>query len=71
MIVIDGNPADELETCCWGANPDDSGTVTITTLSADRLAGSFELVLVPKAGSAASAPLVVTSGAFDIGREDP
>jgi len=49
----------------------DAGSITFTTLSADRLVGTFEVTVEPQADSAATRPLVVTEGSFDIGREEP
>jgi hypothetical protein len=53
----------------WG--PDgtrqDSGTVVVTSLTATRVKGTFSATLGPQAGSAATEPMVITDGEFDIG----
>lgn len=41
-----------------------TGSVTITTLTSNRIVGTFSGTAVPSSGS--SAPLVVTNGQFDI-----
>jgi hypothetical protein len=54
--------------CCWGSTGvPDSGSVEITSLTADRVKGRFSGVLKPRSGSRATAPLVVTDGEFDLG----
>lgn len=50
--------------CCWSPGPGQSGTVTITTLDANRVVGTFSAT-VPAAG--ASGPLTIASGTFDLG----
>ena len=50
--------------CCWSPGPGQSGTVTITTLDANRVVGTFEAT-VPASG--ASGPLTIASGTFDLG----
>ena len=41
-----------------------SGTITITTLTTNRVTGPFSGVLVPSSGTAAS--LTITNGSFDV-----
>jgi hypothetical protein len=53
--------------CCWGASGDVS-SVTVTTLSTRRVAGTFAATLSPT--GSATAPLVITGGTFDV-RIDP
>jgi hypothetical protein len=54
--------------CCWGLNAGgDVGTITITSLTAARVKGTFSGTLQPQPGKPATAPLVVTDGAFDVG----
>ncbi len=48
--------------CCCGFNVGGEATLT-----ADRSTGTFSFTLPPQAGTAAAAPLAVTSGRFDIG----
>jgi hypothetical protein len=50
----------------WGPGAGTSGTVTITSLTATRVVGTFTATLAP-AGGAAGSPLVITSGEFDVG----
>lgn len=54
------------ETCCWGQEGD-SAEVTITSLTAKRVKGTFKGVLVPQTGKPAPGNLAVTDGAFDVG----
>jgi hypothetical protein len=71
VVVVAGSKGDQAEHCCWGTDASSTGSVTFTTFDDDRLVGTFDLDLAPRATSAASAPLVVMSGEFDIGRQDP
>jgi hypothetical protein len=43
------------------------GSVTITSLSADRVKGTFSATLQPVPGKPATTPLTVASGTFDVG----
>jgi hypothetical protein len=70
VVVVAGSMGDAKTNCCWGASPDDTGSLTLSTFSAERFVGTFELTLKPQAMSAATAPLVIKSGRFDIGRKD-
>jgi len=54
--------------CCWGLTASDLGTVTITSVTAARLIGTFSATLQPQATSTQTQPLVMTNGTFDIGR---
>jgi hypothetical protein len=71
VAAVAGSNGDMTTNCCWTVPLEEAGTITFSTISADRLVGTFEVTLEPQAGTAASAPLVVTSGVFDLGREDP
>jgi hypothetical protein len=55
--------------CCWGGGNTgaDVGSVTITSLTADRVKGTFTATLQPVPGKPASIPLSVTDGSFDVG----
>ncbi|HET9037729.1 MAG TPA: hypothetical protein VFN45_16065 [Myxococcaceae bacterium] len=55
--------------CCWGGGHTgaDVGSVTITSLTADRVKGTFTATLQPVPGKPASTVLSVTSGSFDVG----
>jgi hypothetical protein len=53
--------------CCWNSSAGASGSLVVTSLTASRIAGTFSFTL-PTAGSgAATAPMMVTGGTFDIG----
>ncbi len=43
-----------------------SGTLTITTRTANRVAGTFSFTMVPGAGSSATGTKEVTNGQFDV-----
>ncbi len=54
--------------CCWGVTGSPNvGTVTVTSLTATRVKGSFSATLAPDVGKPATTPLVVTNGSFDVG----
>ena len=50
--------------CCWGGAGATS-SVTITSLTATRVAGTFSANL-PAIGGSATGPMVITNGAFDL-----
>jgi hypothetical protein len=64
--IIVGRNGGTAETCCWGAEGD-SAEVVITSLTPTRVKGTFRGSLVPQAGKPATAKLIVTEGAFDVG----
>lgn len=64
--IIVGRNGGTAETCCWGAEGD-SAEVTITSLTPTRVKGTFRGSLVPQAGKPASAKMLVSEGAFDVG----
>jgi len=49
--------------CCWGG-PNVVASVTVTSMSATRIAGTFTATL-PKVSGGAPGNLVITNGAFD------
>lgn len=52
--------------CCWNSSGGGSGSLVVTSLTSTRIAGTFTFTL-PTAGSgAATAPMAVTNGTFDI-----
>ncbi len=54
--------------CCWGAaGVGNVGTITVTSLTAARVQGTFSATLPPSPGKPATAPLVITNGSFDVG----
>jgi hypothetical protein len=54
--------------CCWGATASDVGTITITSVTATRMKGTFSGTLQPQSGSGQTQALVIANGTFDIGR---
>lgn len=71
MVINAGNQAPAGDNCCWGPSLADSGAVTITSYSADRIVGTFEGTIEARPGTPATAPLVITDGAFDLGLAIP
>ncbi len=54
--------------CCWnGALPGAQGTLSVTSASPQRIQGTFTFSLPPQPGTGATAPLLVSSGVFDLG----
>ena len=55
--------------CCWGGGGSalDVGTITITSFTTSRVKGTLTATLQPSPGTAATAPLVITNGVFDVG----
>lgn len=54
--------------CCWGLNAGgDVITVNVTSITPDRVQGTFSGTLQPHVGQPATTPLVVTNGVFDVG----
>jgi hypothetical protein len=69
-IVTVGKNGGDAQHCCWGLNAGgDVGTITVTSLTADRVQGTFSATLQPHPGRPATTPLVVTEGTFDVGIE--
>ena len=67
-VLIVGKTGGDAEHCCWGLNAGgDAGTITVTSITADRVQGTFSGTLQPQPGKPATAPLVVTEGTFDVG----
>jgi hypothetical protein len=54
--------------CCWGTSPGDSATIVVTSITANRVKGTFTAKLQPQAGHPGLQPLVITNGTFDVGR---
>jgi hypothetical protein len=50
--------------CCWGGAGTDNGTVTINSLTATRVTGTFAGTLAPSGN--ATTPLTITNGSFDV-----
>ena len=53
--------------CCWGFGTGQTGTITITSLDATRMAGTYELTLPATGGGSATVPIQITNGVFDVG----
>jgi len=54
--------------CCWnGTFSGSTGSVTVTAITATRMTGTFNFVLQPGGLGAATAPLTITNGTFDVG----
>jgi len=53
--------------CCWGFGTDASGTITIESLTASRISGTFEGTVVPIMGTGATGAITVVGGTFDMG----
>ncbi len=68
VVVLQGpavNPTGPLN-CCWGGALGNTGTLTITSLTATRIAGNLTATLVPTPGTAASGTISLDTD-FDIG----
>jgi hypothetical protein len=61
-----GAPVSSGSPCCWGVTPADVGTITVTSITAARVKGTFNVTLGAQAGKPATTPLAVT-GSFDVG----
>ncbi len=53
--------------CCWGPYATATGSVTITSITAARIKGTFQASLEPAPSSRANGTLVIASGTFDNG----
>lgn len=66
--IVAGTNGGDAAHCCWGQNAGgDVGTTIITSVTATRVKGTFSGTIQPQPGKPATAPLVITDGAFDIG----
>jgi hypothetical protein len=66
--LIVGLTGGDASSCCWGLNAGgDAGTVTITSLTAARVTGTFSGTFQPQPGKPATTALVVSDGMFDVG----
>jgi hypothetical protein len=66
-LIVGLNSTDPTR-CCWGLNAgNDTISVTITSLTPARVKGTFSGTLQPQPNKPATAPMVVTEGAFDVG----
>jgi len=68
-LLSAGHNGGDAAHCCWGGGNTgaDVGSVTVTSLTADRVKGTFSATLQPVPGKPATAPLTVASGTFDVG----
>jgi hypothetical protein len=68
VLMTAGRNGGDAEHCCWGTAPGaEAGTIAVTSITADRVQGTFSATLAPQAGRPATAPLVIADGAFDVG----
>jgi hypothetical protein len=66
--ITAGKNGGDASHCCWGGNaPGDTGNITITSLTPQRVKGTFSGTLQAQPGKPATAPLTITGGTFDIG----
>jgi hypothetical protein len=64
MLAIWVNAGEE-----WFASPNhrgSSGSITVTSVTATRIAGSFSLTLVPRLATGTSPPTKIIEGTFDV-----
>lgn len=63
-----GRNGGDADHCCWGGGGSalDVGTITITSITADRVKGTLTATLQPSPGTAATTPLVITDAEFDV-----
>ena len=66
MIGPVSNPFGSVN-CCWGGGGGNTGTLTVTALSATRLQGTLSASLPPTPATSASGTLTVSGVTFDIG----
>lgn len=66
-VVTAGRNGGDANHCCWGSGSADVGTITITSITAQRVKGTITATLQPQPGKAAVTPLVITDAAFDVG----
>lgn len=71
LIVNAGTAGPTGSNCCWGVTPEDTGTVSVTSFTEDRIVGTFQATLHPRSNSDVLEPLVITDGRFDVGRQVP
>jgi hypothetical protein len=68
VVVVSGpytNPNGSVN-CCWGGGTGNTGTLTITGVTATRIKGTVVATLVPSPATSAAAPLSIST-AFDVG----
>lgn len=51
----------------WGLNPADTGSIVVTSVTAGRFKGTFNVTLHPQSGDSGATGTVALVGAFDIG----
>ncbi|MDQ3697488.1 MAG: DUF6252 family protein [Gemmatimonadota bacterium] len=62
-----GGTSDPTSLCCWLQPTGNSGSLTVTSLTATRVKGTFSFTLAPSPNTTATGPLVITNGQFDFG----
>jgi hypothetical protein len=70
IVTMNGPAANPIGpvNCCWGGVLGNTGTFTVTSLTATRMQGSLVATLQPQPATAATGPLDVNI-TFDIGRQ--
>lgn len=61
LVVTDANGGGS-----WGGTPQDVGSITITSISARRMSGTFTGTLGRRPGAVGAATLPITNGSFDV-----
>jgi hypothetical protein len=67
-LIGAGRNGGNADHCCWGGGSTglDVGTITITSVSADRVQGTLTATLQPVSGKPATQPLVITDAEFNV-----
>jgi hypothetical protein len=68
-IVSAGRNGGDAAHCCWGGGNtgNDVGTITITSITSERVKGTLTATLQPVPNRPATTPLVITAATFDVG----
>lgn len=68
-LVSAGHNGGDANHCCWGGGNtgNDVGSITITSITADRVKGTLTATLQPVPNKPATTPLVITDASFDVG----
>ncbi len=67
VTAVHGTGTNPNPNCCWTFGTGVSGSVTISTLNADRGTGTFDVTLPPDPATVATSPLTLSGGVFDVG----
>lgn len=66
FLAVSGPPESPMAPCCWTALSGQTGSITVETMTADRITGTFSGTLQPDDGTSAAGPIVVELE-FDLG----